>query len=134
MEMLIDFPGGVRVDAHFSNFTVPTDQPAIGGGEGSAPSPFDTFLASIGTCAGYYVLSYCLQHNLPVEGIQILERTYRSPETGLIDKIDLEIQVPPSFPEKYHLSLVRSAELCTVKKHLEHPPKFEVFTSSTQLI
>jgi putative redox protein len=130
MEMLIDFPGGVRVDAHFSNFTVSTDQPSIGGGEGTAPSPFDTFLASIGTCAGFYVLSYCRQHNLPTEGIQILERTYRSPETGLIDKIDLEIQVPPAFPEKYLSSLVRSAELCTVKKHMEHPPKFEVFTRS----
>jgi len=131
MEMLIDFPGGVRVDAHFSNFTVSTDQPAIGGGEGSAPSPFDTFLASIGTCAGFYVLSYCRQHNLPTEGIQLQERTYRNPETGLIDKIDLEIQVPPAFPEKYLSSLIRSAELCTVKKHMEHPPKFEVFTRST---
>ena len=53
MEMVIDFPGGAKVDAHFSGFTVKTDQPPTGGGEGSAPAPFGMFLASIGTCAGY---------------------------------------------------------------------------------
>jgi len=98
MQMIIDFPGGARVDAHYSGFTVPTDQPSATS-SGSAPSPFDTFLASIGTCAGFYVLNYCQQHGLPTEGIRILERTHRSQETGLIERIELEIQVPPSFPE-----------------------------------
>ncbi len=128
MQMMIDFPGGARVDAHFDGFTVSTDQPHAGGGEGSAPSPFDTFLASIGTCAGIYVLNFCRQRGLPTEGLHLVERTFRSPETGMIEKIDLEIQVPPSFPEKYQAALIRSAELCTVKKHLEHPPRFEVCT------
>ncbi len=58
MEMIIDFPGGAKVDAHFGNFTVKTDQPMSGGGDGSAPSPFDIFLSSIGTCAGIYVLGF----------------------------------------------------------------------------
>jgi ribosomal protein S12 methylthiotransferase accessory factor len=131
MQMMIDFPGGSRVDAHFGDFTVPTDQPSLIG-NGSAPSPFDTFLASIGTCAGFYVLNFCLKRSLPTEGIRIMERTHRSQETGLVEKIELEIQVPPSFPEKYHSALVKSAELCAVKKHLEHPPKFEVFTRAIE--
>jgi putative redox protein len=128
MEMIIDFPGGARVDAHFDSFTVATDQPAMGGGDGSAPTPFAVFLASIGTCAGIYVLGFCKQRGLPTEGIRIVERIHRSPMSGLVENIELEIQVPPDFPQKYYESLVRSAELCAVKKHLEHPPTFKVFT------
>jgi len=128
MEMLINFPGGAKVNASFDGFTVPTDQPAMGGGEGSAPTPFAVFLSSIGTCAGIYVLGFCKQRGLSAEGIQILERIHRDPQTGLVGTIDLEIQVPESFPEKYYESLVRSANLCAVKKHLEHPPSFNVYT------
>ena len=128
MEIIVDFPGGARVDAHFDQFTVKTDQPAMGGGEGSAPTPFSVFLSSIGTCAGIYVLGFCKQRGLPTEGIRIIQRMQPNPATGLIGQIDLEIQVPPSFPQKYYESLVRSAELCAVKKHLENPPHFEVYT------
>ena len=128
MEMVIDFPGGARVDAHFGPYTVPTDQPPMGGGTGSAPTPFAVFLSSIGTCAGIYVLGFCSQRNLPTDGIRILQRVYSNPSTGLIDSVDLEIQVPPSFPEKYYQALVRSAEQCKVKQTLENPPKFNVYT------
>ncbi|HLO29958.1 MAG TPA: OsmC family protein [Anaerolineales bacterium] len=124
MEILIDFPGGSRVDAHFGNFTIPTDQPP----EASAPTPFEVFLASIGTCAGIYVLGFCQQRGLPTNGIQIVQRTHSNPLSGMVDQIDLEILIPPSFPEKYRDSLIRSAELCKVKKHLEIPPKFNVTT------
>ncbi len=124
MEMLIDFPGGSRVDAHFGDFTVKTDQPPVA----SAPTPFALFLSSIGTCAGIYVLGFCRQRNLPAEGIRILERIHSNPYNGMVEKVDLEIQVPPTFPEKYRDSLIRSAELCAVKKHLEKPPKFEITT------
>jgi putative redox protein len=124
MEMTIDFPGGSRVDAHFGSFTVPTDQPPAAG----APSPFEIFLSSIGTCAGIYVLGFCRQRNLPTEGLRIVERIDHSPLTGMVETIGLEIQVPPSFPEKYRDSLIRSAELCAVKKHLEKPPRFEITT------
>ncbi len=96
MEMIIDFPGGAKVDAHFDGFTIKTDQPAQGGGENSAPAPFSVFLASIGTCAGIYVLGFCQQRGLPTEGIQIVERIGRGPGGRMA--IDLEIQVPPSFP------------------------------------
>ncbi len=129
MEMMIDFPGGARVDAHFGPFTLPTDQPPSGGGLGSAPTPFATFLASIGTCAGIYVLGFCKQRGLPAEGIRILQRLQVDPATGMIAKIELEIQAPSTFPEKYLPALVRSAEQCAVKKHLERPPQFEVYTS-----
>jgi len=128
MELVIDFPGGAKVDAHFGGFSVKTDQSPMGGGEGSAPAPFGVFLASIGTCAGIYVLGFCKQRGLPVEGIKILQKVNSNPLTGMVDNIDLEIQVPPSFPEKYHDALVRSAEQCAVKKHLENPPKFNTYT------
>ncbi|RPI29596.1 MAG: osmotically inducible protein OsmC, partial [Chloroflexota bacterium] len=91
MELLIDFPGGARVDAHFDSFTVQTDQPPGAGGEGSAPSPFALFLASLGTCAGIYVLGFCRQRGLPSDGIQIVERVHNNPATGMVAKVDLEI-------------------------------------------
>lgn len=124
MEMIIDFPGGARVDAHFGPFTVMTDQPP----QASAPTPFATFLASIGTCAGIYVLGFCQQRGLPTEGIRILQRLETNPMTGMVGKIDLEIQVPDSFPEKYLSALVNSAEKCAVKRHFEKPPMFDVYT------
>lgn len=129
MEILVDFPGGSRVDAHFGKFTVPTDQPPAA----SAPTPFDLFLASIATCAGIYVLGFCQQRGLPTDGIQIVQRMHHDPTTGMIGAIDIEILVPPSFPEKYRDSLIRSAELCKVKKHLEKPPKFNVTTTVADL-
>jgi ribosomal protein S12 methylthiotransferase accessory factor len=125
MEMIIDFPGGSRVDAHFGSFTVATDQPPVA----SAPSPFEVFLASIGTCAGIYVLGFCQQRSLPADGIHIVERIDRNRATGMVEFIKLEIQVPPEFPEKYRDALIRSAEQCAVKKHLENPPRFEITTA-----
>ena len=130
MELIIDFPGGARVDAHFGDFEVRTDQPPQGGGEGSAPTPFAVFLASIGTCAGIYVLGFCKQRGLPVEGVQIVQRLHSSPASqGLIEQIELEIQVPESFPEKYHDALIRSAGQCLVKRHFENPPEFNIYTA-----
>jgi len=128
MEMMIDFPGGARVDAHFGPFTVMTDQSPSGGGNGDAPTPFALFLASLGTCAGIYVLGFCQQRGLSADGIRIKQQVSRDFATGLVGKIGLEIQVPPEFPEKYHASLIRSAQLCAVKKHLENPPAFEITT------
>lgn len=132
MEMIIDFPGGARVDAHFGDYTVHTDQPPMGGGEGSAPTPFAVFLASVGTCAGIYVLGFCRQRGLDSTGIRIVQRMHND-FSGMVKKIDLEIQVPSTFPEKYRDSLIRSAELCAVKKHFENPPKFEVTTKEVAL-
>lgn len=126
MEMVIDFPGGKRVDAHFGSFTVKTDQPPQAGGAGAAPTPFATFLSSIGTCAGIYVLGFCQQRGIPADGIQIVQRMEVDPATGMTAKVYLDIQLPPNFPEKYKDAVIRSADQCAVKKHLAHPPAFEI--------
>lgn len=131
MEMIIEFPGGAKVDAHFGPYTVQTDQP-LPGGEGTAPTPFELFLASLGTCAGIYVLNFCRKRGISTEGIRILQRSHSNPETGMVEKVALEIQVPPSFPKEYYSALVHSAELCKVKKTLEQPPPFEVVTKEIQ--
>lgn len=131
MDLVVSFPGGARVDAEFGSHTIRTDQPPQGGGEGSAPAPFALFLASIGTCAGIYVLGFCRQRGLPTDGIRIVQRMHPDPRTGLVGRIDLDIQVPAAFPEKYRDALVRAASQCAVKKHLENPPTFEVQTVVT---
>ena len=123
MEMEIVFPGGARVDAHAGPMVIETNQ------DGTAPSPFGLFLASMGTCAGIYVLGFCRQRGLPTEGMRIIQRMHTDPVTRMIERVELDIQVPPEFPERYHDALIRSAEQCAVKKHLESPPAFEVLTS-----
>jgi ribosomal protein S12 methylthiotransferase accessory factor len=128
MEMTISFPGGARVDAQFGPYTVRTDQPPRGGGEGSAPTPFATFLASLGTCAGIYVLGFCRQRDLPTEGIRLTQRVGVDQVTGAVHQVEMDIHVPPGFPEKYHAALVRSAEQCAVKKLIESPPRFAIRT------
>lgn len=128
MEMTITFPGGARVDADVGPHTIATDQPPHAGGEGSAPAPFVLFLASIGTCAGIYVLGFCRQRGLPTDGIRLVQRMEADARTGMIGKIAIDIQVPPEFPARYHEALVRAANQCAVKKHLETPPQFEVRT------
>ncbi|MFA5762752.1 MAG: OsmC family protein [Bacilli bacterium] len=126
-EMIITFPGGKRVDASYAGFEFKTDQPADHGGEGSAPSPFHCFLASLGTCAGFYALSFCAQRGIPTEGIRLVQRIEPRPEGGL-GRVVLEIQVPPSFPEKYLKAIAHAASACAVKKAIENPPAFEVTT------
>ncbi len=123
MEMEIVFPGGARVDAVAGDMVIPTNQ------DGSAPAPFGLFLASIGTCAGIYVLSFCQQRGLPTDDIKIMQRMDVNPMTRMIDRIELDIQVPPDFPEKYKDAVIRAADLCAVKKHMEQPPEFDVHTS-----
>ena len=126
MDMVISFPGGARVDASFGPYTVRTDQPPMGGGEGSAPTPFATFLASVGTCAGIYVLGFLRQRGLSTEGVSLTQRVTSNPSNGMVENIELLIHVPDDFPEKYHDALIRSAELCAVKKHFEKPPNIDV--------
>ena len=130
MEMVIDFPGGARVDAHFGPYTVVTDQPPHGGGQGLAPTPFATFLASIGTCAGIYVSGFCRQRGISTEGIRIIQTLEANPLNGIVSKVKLDIQLPAEFPEKYKTAVIRSADQCAVKKHFEQPPQFEISTST----
>jgi putative redox protein len=131
MEIKITFPGGKKVNAEFDGFVIKTDQPVKYGGENSAPNPYDHFLASIGTCAGFFVLSFCEKRNIPTEKISLVERIEHGKTGGgktFIEKIVLEIIVPPDFPEKYHNALIKVADQCSVKKSILKPPKFEVKT------
>jgi putative redox protein len=129
MSMKIYFPGGKKVYADFNGFTHMTDQPVKAGGDGTAPAPFDLFLASIGTCAGIYVLGFCQQRGIPAQGIEIIQNTHYNQESRRVDKIDIEITLPADFPEKYRTAVVQAAGLCAVKKHLESPPQFNVFST-----
>jgi len=130
MEMEIYFDGNKKVNAKFNGQDIKTDQPLQGGGDGTAPAPFDLFLASIGTCAGIYVKGFCDQRGISSDGIKIIQRMNYNYGTRLIDKIDLEIQVPQDFPEKYKEAVINSANLCAVKKHLQSPPAFDVYTKT----
>jgi ribosomal protein S12 methylthiotransferase accessory factor len=126
MPMEMRFPGGVVVEAIHGGTTIRTDQPEKAGGGGSAPSPFDLFLASIGTCAGFYALRFCQERQLPTEGLSITMDWDRSPETRLITAIRIEVKLPEGFPEKYRGAILRAADQCAVKKHLVEPPKIEL--------
>ncbi len=134
MEMKIVFPGAKKVDALVNGFTIRTDQSRVAGGEGSAPEPFTLFLASIGTCAGIYVLGFCQQRGIPTEGIELVQRMEFDPARRMVSKVRLDILVPANFPEKYYQALVRAAEQCAVKRHLEDPPEFEIETTVKNMV
>ena len=125
MDMEITFPGGVAVHAHYRGLTVATDQPPPLGG-GSAPSPFDLFLASVGACAGFYALRFCQERQLDTEGLTVGLAFDREPEKKRVRKIRIEVGLPAAFPEKYRAALVRTIDQCTVKRHIVEPPEFEV--------
>jgi putative redox protein len=125
-EMKVFFPGGLRVDAEYKGYVIKTDQPPYSGGDGSAPAPFDLFLASIATCAGIYVLFFCQKRDIPTEKVAVVMKTRRNPETKMIEKISIEIQLPAEFPEKYKRAVIKSVDSCSVKEHMLHPPAFEI--------
>jgi uncharacterized OsmC-like protein len=122
--MTVTFPGGKRVDAHYAGFTVRTDQPVEKGGDGTAPAPFDLFLASIATCAGIYVKGYCDARGLETEGLAVEMQIERDAQGRMVERLALEIKLPAGFPERHREGVLRAAELCAVKKHLAHPPAF----------
>lgn len=124
----LTFPGGQKVNARVRDFEIKTDQPLTAGGENTAPTPFELFLASLITCAGIYVVNFFLERNLSMEGLAMQANYSRNPETKLVESYDIEITLPKDFPEKYKSAVVRTAELCTVKKHLHQPPKMTVTT------
>jgi len=130
MEMEIRFPGGKKVEALFNDFTVTTDQPVADGGSGSAPSPFELFLASIGTCTGYYVLSFCQKNHIPTENMRLTASIQRNSGTHLVENIRIDIHVPREFPEKYKNAVVKAADACAVKRHLNKPPKIDIIVAS----
>ena len=126
MDIEVKFPGGKRVDAHMGDLVVRTDQSVKDGGEGTAFAPFDLFLASIATCAGIYVLGFCQARNLSTEGISLRQRVEVDPQSKLPTSIQLELGLPPGFPDKYREAVVRAAEGCKVKKTIAAAPAIQV--------
>ena len=122
MNVKVTFPSGQRVDAEYGPFNIITNQ------DGSAPSPFALFLASIGTCAGIYVLNFCNQRNIPTDGMQIVQKMETNPFTRMIEKISIDIHLPEDFPEKYKNAVMRAADQCAVKRHMMETPDFEINT------
>jgi len=118
MAINIFFDGGKKVNAVIHGFTVKTDQPIRAGGENTAPAPFALFLASLATCAGFYVKAFCDQRNIPADDITLTMDYEVNPATHLISKIIIEIIVPQDFPEKYDAAVINAASVCTVKRHL----------------
>lgn len=128
MEMKVAFPGGLAVTAAFKGYTVTTDQAVEHGGGGTAPEPFDLFLASLGTCAGLYALRFCQQRGIATQGLGLNLTTEKHPEEKRLALVRLEIELPDGFPEKYREALIRSVDQCAVKRHILTPPRFEVAT------
>jgi putative redox protein len=126
MEMIVNFPGGKKVDATFNGFTFRTDQAVHSGGDASAPQPFDMFLASIATCAGIYVKSFCDTRGIDTSTLEVRLRIVPDRKRGRIGTLGIDILLPEGFPEKWKKAVIRSADLCAVKQHMLEPPKFEV--------
>jgi len=127
--MEVTFDGGKVITAHLNDHIIRTDQSVMSGGQNSAPAPYDLFLASIGTCAGIYVKSFCDQRDITSENIKIIQSVEFESQTKLPANIKLDIQLPADFPEKYKAAVVNAAELCAVKKTINNPPKFEIITT-----
>ncbi len=114
----VRFPGGRKVEATFDGHSVVTDQPS--------PSPFDLFLASIASCAGYYALRFCQERDLSTDGLKVTMETERDASRKQIAKLRIAIDLPESFPERYREAILRSVGQCPVKRHLEEPPAIEI--------
>jgi len=120
--MNVEFPGGLRVDARSSRHLIKTDQ------NGNDPTPFELFLGSMATCAGIFALGFCKNKGISTEGLNISMDLDVNRQTGMITDVIFDVKLPEGFPEKYKEALVRSIELCSVKKHLMEPPKFHINT------
>jgi len=122
MDMRIVFPGGMRVNAEIDDRVIETDQPLRAGGDHTAPGPFDHFVASIGTCVGFYALKFFRQRDLPTEGLELTLSTVTDPQRHMVSEVILKLKLPDDFPERYRAAVARAVDLCAVKKHLAQPP------------
>jgi ribosomal protein S12 methylthiotransferase accessory factor len=125
MSIRITFPGGKRVDADLGSHVVRTDQSVAHGGAGSAPEPFDLFLASLATCAGIYVLGFCQARGIPTDDIELVQH-HHFDDAHRVTRVELDISLPPQFPEKYRAAVEKAAAGCKVKKALAAPPDVAV--------
>ena len=128
-EVIVTLPGKRRVDAQVGRHVIHTDQPVTNGGEDSAASPFDTFLAAMGACAGIFIQGFCAKRDIPYADIKVVLRPHDDAQ-GDLEAVDFEIQVPPSFPEKYRDALVNVVDKCSVKRAIQRQPTFTTHTET----
>jgi putative redox protein len=127
--MEIIFEGDKVVTALYNGHKIRTDQPLDNGGGNIAPAPFDLFMASIGTCAGIYVKSFCDRRNISTDGIRIYQDIEYNNKSHLPIDVTVNIKLPEDFPEKYREAVISAAELCAVKRSIANPPVFKIITS-----
>ena len=125
----VNFPGGKKVDGKIGNMVIKTDQPVKDGGEGSAPEPFQLFLMSIATCAGIYALDFCQTREFETKDMTLTMNCEFDSSGRVCQKLSIDLRVPAGFPEKYKKAILRTMDLCSVKKHIIDPPEFEIKTS-----
>jgi ribosomal protein S12 methylthiotransferase accessory factor len=130
MEFTVTFEGKKQIVAHMGEHKIITDQPVMAGGDNIAPAPFSLFLASLGTCAGIYIKSFCDQRGIQTTGISITQKHNFNPITHMIEDLTIQINLPSEFPEKYKDAVIKVAEQCAVKKHLQNPPTMQVTTNT----
>lgn len=128
----VSFPGGKRVDATIGDMTIHTDQTFENGGTGTAPEPFQLFLASIATCAGIYALEFCQAREIPSEGMTLSMSYEFDEKKQLVERLHIDLKAPPGFPERYKKAVVRVMDLCSVKKHIMNPPEFLLTASGAE--
>ncbi len=124
--MEIYFNKNKQVFAEVNGHTIKTDQAKQSGGDGEFPEPFIMFLASLGTCAGIYVKSFCDQRGIDSTNIRLKQAQNFNPIKKIIDQIEIQIEIPHDFPEKYEKALIHTASLCAVKKHMKEDIEVEV--------
>ena len=130
MDMKVYFPGGKRVYADYGNFTIETDQPARGGGDDSAPAPFDLFLASIGTCAGIFALGFMQQRGIDPAGVEHPDVAAVRPERRADHQDRPSADAAGRLPREVQAAIINAMNLCSVKKHLHQPPEFQITTTA----
>lgn len=126
MEIKVNFLDNLRLEAKFDDFTVITDQPIRYKGDGSAPSPFDYFLASSAMCAAYFVKVYCVSRNIPTENIRLAQNNIVDPENRYNQIFKIQVELPDDISEKDRQGILRSIDRCTVKKVVQTGPEFQI--------
>ena len=126
MEIRVNFLNNLRLEAKFDDFTITTDQPIRYKGDGSAPSPFDYFLASSALCAAYFAKVYCLSRNIPTDDIQVSQNNILDPENRYNQTFQIHVELPSSISERDRAGILRSIDRCTVKKVIQQSPTFNV--------
>ncbi|AMX01302.1 OsmC domain/YcaO domain-containing protein [Microbulbifer thermotolerans] len=126
MEIKVNFLENLRLEAKFDDFTVITDQPIRYKGDGSAPSPFDYFLASSALCAAYFVRVYCLSRNIPTHNIRLSQNNIVDPENRYNQIFKIQVELPEDISEKDRQGILRSIDRCTVKKVVQTGPEFQI--------